>query len=148
LSPPWIANRAESWVQGNPVPEGAVLISITDPGREAALPLGYEEVLRLQFHDCDPEAQTLGPEAMLFQPEQAERIWLFTRRHRGRNVVVHCAAGISRSRAVVEALLRAFPEYEDRGDESHSPNGHVLRSLLAPVGSETRDGLDPADGAI
>jgi predicted protein tyrosine phosphatase len=133
MSTPWTANRAESWVQANPPPEGAVLISITDPGREAAFPSGYLDVLRLQFQDCDPGAQTLGPEAVPLHPEQAERIWLFARRHRGRNIVVHCAAGVSRSRAVVEALLRTFPEYEDRGDESHTPNRHVLRLLLGPV---------------
>ncbi len=132
MSTPWIANRAETWVQANTPPGDAVLISITDPGREAALPSGYLEVLRLQFHDCDPEAAALGPEAAPFREEQAERIWRFARRHRGRNIVVHCAAGVSRSRAVVEALMRTFPEYEDRGDESHTPNGHVLRFLLDP----------------
>jgi hypothetical protein len=47
--------------------------------------------------------------------------------------VVHCGAGVSRSRAVVEALLKTFPEYEDRGDESHTPNGLVLRFLLGPA---------------
>jgi len=128
---PWAANRAEAWVQQNPAPADAVLVSITDPGREAALPCGYLDVLRLQFQDCDPEAAVLGPEAVPMRSEQADRIWLFARRHRGRNFVVHCAAGVSRSRGVVEALLRAFPEYEDRGDESHTPNGHVLRLLGA-----------------
>ena len=132
---PWIANRAEAWVLANTAPEGAVLISITDPGREAALPSGYLEVLRLQFHDCDPGAQTLGPEAAPMRPEQAELIWVFARRHRGTNIVVHCGAGVSRSRAIVEALSRTFPEYEDRGDESHTPNGHVLRLLLGPAPS-------------
>ena len=136
MSAPWIANRAETWVLANAPPEGAVLISITDPGREAALPSGYRDVLRLQFHDCDPEAAALGPEAVPMRPEQAERIWRFARRHRGRNIVVHCGAGVSRSRAVVEALMRTFPEYEDRGDESHTPNGHVLRFLLGPARSK------------
>ena len=131
MSPPWVANRAEAWVQANTPPEGAVLVSITDPGREAAIPPGYLDVLRLAFHDCDPEAAVLGPEAAPMRPEQAQRIWVFARKYRGRNIVVHCAAGISRSRGVVEAVLRTFPEYEDRGDESQKPNGHVLRSLLA-----------------
>jgi len=126
---PWIANRAESWVQTNPPPKGAVLISITDPGREAALPSGYRDVLRLQFHDCDPGGRTLPPETVLFDQEHAELIRRFAQSHRGRNIVVHCAAGVSRSRAVVKALLRTFPEYEDRGDEASSPNEHVLRLL-------------------
>ena len=136
MSAPWVANRAEAWVLANAPPEGAVLISITDPGREAPLPSGYRDVLRLQFHDCDPGTQTLGPEAAPFRQEQAERIWRFAGRHRGTNIVVHCGAGVSRSRAVVEALLRTFPEYEDRGDESHTPNGHVLRFLLDPPPSK------------
>ena len=131
MSTPWTANRSEAWAQAKRPPENTVLISITDPGREAALPSGYLDVLRLQFHDCDPQAVALGPEAVPMRPEQAERIWAFVREHRGRNIVVHCGAGVSRSRAVVEALLRTFPEYGDRGDESRTPNGHVLRSLLA-----------------
>jgi predicted protein tyrosine phosphatase len=131
MNKPWVANRSEAWVQANQPPADAVVVSITDPGREAAFPAGYLDVLRLQFQDCDPQAVALGPEAMPMRPNQADRIWAFARRHRGRNIVVHCAAGVSRSRAVVEALLRTFPEYEDRGDESNRPNGHVLRSLLA-----------------
>jgi predicted protein tyrosine phosphatase len=131
MSAPWVANRAEAWVQANPAPDNAVLISITDPQRQAAVPSGYLEMLRLQFHDCDPQLAALGPEAAPMRPEQAELICAFARKNRGRNIVVHCAAGVSRSRAVVEAVLRTFPEYEDRGDESRTPNGHVLRSLLA-----------------
>ena len=131
MSTPWIANRSEAWAQANRPPENAVLISITDPGREAALPPGYLDVLRLQFHDCDPKTVALGPEAVPMRPQQADLIWHFARQHRGRNIVVHCGAGVSRSRAVVEALLRTFPEYEDSGDESQTPNRHVLRSLLA-----------------
>jgi predicted protein tyrosine phosphatase len=134
MSAPWVANRSEAWAQANAPPEDAVLISITDPGREAAVPTGYLDVLRLAFHDCDPEAAALGPEAVPMRLEQADRVWLFARKHRGRNIVVHCAAGVSRSRAVVEALLRTFPEYEDRGDKSHTPNRLVLR-LLGPAPS-------------
>jgi predicted protein tyrosine phosphatase len=130
MSAPWIANRAEAWVQANAAPEGAVVISITDPGREAALPSGYRDVLRLQFHDCDPEAAALGPEAVPMHPEQAELIWVFARRHRGRNVVVHCGAGVSRSRAVVEALSGPSRKYEKTWGRIPHAEWAVLRLLV------------------
>ena len=116
-------------------------------------------MLRLEFQDYDPVGrQPISPtgmytsadpiprkvpkDAVLFTPTQAARLARFARKHRdqGRNFLIHCAAGISRSGAVAEALLAAFPEYEDRGWPRH-PNGHVKalckRALgLIPIGAE------------
>jgi len=109
-----------------------VVISITEPGRKAKLPKGWHDMLRLAFQDYDP--QRLHPEnAVLFTPTMAARLARFARKHRGANILVHCAAGISRSGAVVEALLEALPEYEDRG-WMRRPNTHVKVLLKRALG--------------
>lgn len=129
---PWIANRSQLWVSSTPAPERCVLVSITQPGREACVPEGYLDVLRLQFEDYG-SAKTAPEGAVLFDRAQAVELAAFAHRYRGKNIVVHCVAGISRSGAVVEVLLRAFPEYQDAGHEEpglpRSANERV-RSLL------------------
>lgn len=161
-STPWIANLGEGAVEQCPrvgmTPNGrasgawdqaawlkpsnrrrTVVVSITEPGRKAKLPKGWHNVLRLGFQDYDSLRR--HPEsAVLFTPTMAARLARFARKHRGCNFVVHCAAGISRSGGVVEALLEAFPEYEDRGWTRHA-NGHVKTLLkralgLVPIGYE------------
>lgn len=160
---PWIANRGEGWVeQWKPDPD-TVCISITEPigphKRQdvARLPKGFVDVLRLQFQDFDPVGadasydvptglyvahdpipRKVPDNAILFTRQQAAQVARFARKHRGKNILVHCAAGISRSGAIADALLQAFPEYEDKGWPRHS-NGHVKslmkRALgLVPIG--------------
>lgn len=139
----WIANKGEAWIEINEPPPNTVLISITEPGRKARTPKGYLDILRLEFQDYDPSPlpdptsglhgtafRKIPDDAVLFTPTQAAGIVRFARKHRenGSNILVHCAAGISRSGAVAEALLQAFPDYEDAGWPRH-PNGHV-RSLM------------------
>lgn len=135
---PWIANvgegAAEKWVPD----EHTVCISISEPGRKVRLPR-FADLIREHFQDYDSE----WPEgAALFTSTHAARIARFARKHRdaGKNILVHCAAGVSRSGAVAEALLAAFPEYEDKGWPRH-PNGRVLSAMkralgLVPIGAE------------
>jgi predicted protein tyrosine phosphatase len=139
---------AETWTAD---PE-TVVVSITEPGRQARLPKGWADVLRLTFQDYDPtppmspagvilaEGRKIPATAVLFTSTQAAQLSRFARKHRDKNILVHCAAGISRSGAVAEALLAAFPEYEDKGWPRH-PNGHVKalmkRALgLVPLGAD------------
>ena len=145
---PWIANYGEAYVEqmtlGTPPAAGEatdpiVCISITEPGRVARLPKGFAAVLRLGFQDYDGRRKH-PDSAVLFDARMAAQLARFARKHRGSNIVVHCAAGISRSGAVVEALLEAFREYEDHGWPRH-PNGHVKTILkralgLVPIGWE------------
>lgn len=164
VSAPWIANvgqgaaehcprvglapcnrfdtGATAWTAARPNRRRTVIISITEPGQRAQLPKGWHNMLRLGFQDYDPKhgGHVGPPDAVLFTPTMAARLARFARKHRGCNFVVHCAAGISRSGAVAEALLQAFPEYEDRGWQRF-PNGHVLTLLkralgLVPLGYE------------
>ncbi len=142
---PWIANRGEAWVEQSVPESDTVCISITEPigpyRRQdvARIPKGYADLLRVQFQDYD-SLKKHPEDAVLFSPTLAARIARFARKHRGKNFIIHCAAGISRSGAVAEALLQAFPEYEDRG-WPRFPNGHVKslmkRALgLVPIGAE------------
>jgi len=138
----WIANRDESWTRAYTPGPNTVCVSITDPHRAGAkLPDGFADVLRLTFHDYDSEdaLHYLYPENVVLCTENdASRIAAFARKHRGRNFLVHCAAGISRSGAVVETLLDAFPEYEDRGGRKvgwpRSPNPLVVKHLRKALG--------------
>jgi len=130
---PWIANmgmrEAEKFEPG----PDTVCVSITEPksdrcyGLEANISQGYTGILRLQFEDYD-SLRLHPPDAVLFTETQAKMVTDFVTRHRGENILVHCSAGISRSGAIVDAILQAFPEYEDRG-KTRFPNGHV-RSLM------------------
>ena len=152
---PWVMNVGEAAAeQWHGECRGVVVVSITEPGRKARLPKGWDDMLRVEFQDYDPSpcfltgsSAIVGPvqrkipeNAVLCTPTQAARIARFARKHRGKNILIHCGAGISRSGAVAEAIAQAFPEYEDRGWPRH-PNGHV-RSLmkralgLVPLGAE------------
>ena len=142
----WIANRDESWTRNFTPGPNTVCVSITDPHRTGAkLPDGFADVLRLTFHDYDSldVMQYSYPENIVLCTEaDAGRIAAFARKHRGWNILVHCAAGISRSGAVVETLLHAFPEYEDRGGRKYgwprSPNPLVVGLLRRALGLNPR----------
>lgn len=147
---PWIRNVSEATARQWEPDTDTVCISITEPGRFADLREGWaDRPLRLKFHDFDPVTLKAhggtvpvrdGKAFVSFHPRQAAHIVDYVTKHRGKNILVHCHAGISRSGAVVDAILQAFPEYEDQGWPRH-PNGHV-RSLmkralgLVPIGVE------------
>ena len=157
MATPWLANMGEGAVEQCPKVGSApcevsgwskpvawrqpvndlptVCISITEPLREsgkARLPKGFADVLRLEFQDYDSERKH-PDSAVLFDVRMAARVSRFARKHRGKNILVHCAAGISRSGAIVEALLLAFPEYEDKGWTRY-PNGLVKRLMMRALG--------------
>jgi predicted protein tyrosine phosphatase len=146
---PWILNAGEGWAEKYSPEPDTVIISITEPLEQgnilkrqepARLKPGYVDILRLEFQDYDPGTHKVPEGAAVFTQKQASRVSRFLRKHRGKNIVVHCAAGISRSAGIVEAALQAFPEYEDRGWERY-PNNHVKtlmkRALgLVPIGAE------------
>lgn len=150
---PWVANMPEEAVTGEDFGQvnhhtmrdwcmpslSTVVISITEPGRFAKIPDGFRVVLRMKFQDYE-DTRPHPEKAVLFHPRQAERLAEFIKEYRGANIIVHCAAGISRSGAIAEVVLEAFSEYEDRGYHRHA-NGLVKRLLkramgLVPIGFE------------
>jgi predicted protein tyrosine phosphatase len=68
----------------------------------------FVEVLTLEFDDVDyTDRGTEG--AVTISDADADRVIDFVRRHRGRKtLVVHCFAGVSRSRTVAATLGRLF----------------------------------------
>lgn len=103
----------------------ATLIQIVDPDMEFPVPdfdFGESNIYQFKFLDIEE----VGPNSI--KQEDAERIIqiLHTSLDEGRNVVVHCVAGVSRSAAIVEiGILMGF---RDAG-EYRCPNKLVLRML-------------------
>ncbi len=138
---PWVANVPMEFAEAyDPTLEAPVAcVSISEPmtarapGWVAKLRPGYAAVMRLRFEDYD-SLRRHPDDAALFTPDQARDLASFLREHRGKNFLVHCAAGISRSAAVAEVILEAFPEYEDVGHKPRHPNGHVKSLLKRALG--------------
>jgi hypothetical protein len=59
------------------------------------------DLLRLEFDDVD---QDLGPEYTMFDWTHARKILQFEHRYKDHDIIVHCAAGVSRSAAVAMFL--------------------------------------------
>lgn len=149
---PWILNAGEGWAEKYEPEPNTVIVSITEPvhpGNQlkrqepARLKPGYVDILRMEFHDMDPGRMEIPKGYVIFTQQQSSQLARFLRKHRGKNIVVHCAAGVSRSGAVVEAALEAFPEYEDKGWQRH-PNTHIKNMLkrslgLVPIGYEEEE---------
>lgn len=110
---PWIKNRPQAWAEERVPPPNTVCISICHSS-DVQLPKGYADVLRLRFDDTDRDGQVL-PHCHPATDDDVARIAVFLLKHRGKNIVVHCTAGISRSGAIIEAALLHMREYQDRG---------------------------------
>ena len=119
-----------------------VMISITG-GHDANVHFKGDDILRLRFDDVEKDIQSYKTITYI----QARELANYLTENRGKNFIVHCAAGISRSGAVCEVVLQAFPEYEDHGDPRlRWPNPTVVSLLkrelgLVPIGAENGEGL-------
>lgn len=112
-------------IEGN-----GVLIQILDPDWENfPTPLaGFKEIHQFKF--LDVEADTPVPdEAMRINDEQAEQIAAILKDafEKGRNVIVHCHAGVCRSGAVAEVGVRLGFQDTRR---YRAPNRLVLSKLI------------------
>lgn len=161
--PPWVQNCSREYAEMYTPEPGTVCISIWTPTnrdflglpgftrRPANLRPGYAAVLRMCFSDMDSErgyphripGETDADYAesvrrvtsQMIQPAQARRIADFIRDWTGHNFLIHCDAGISRSRAVAEAVLALYPHYVDNADGfSHFPNGRVKLMVKRALG--------------
>jgi predicted protein tyrosine phosphatase len=103
------------------------IISITDPDWKDA-PLTEEawgDILRLKFHDIDKAWQNY----VLISDEQADEIiaWLKEHEDEFKKIVVHCAAGISRSAAVAKFIAEV---YDLQFPESYNLYNKLVYSTL------------------
>lgn len=89
-------------------PRASALVSITDPGRAVAvLRAGWDDVLRLSFHDHDPVDFPREEEDLVaITDQQALNVARFVRTSaaRARLIAVHCRYGVSRSAGVAKAV--------------------------------------------
>lgn len=111
-----------------PVPK-ACLISIRDPGEAPAEHSpSFHSVLYIAFWDvehavvADRQPATVTDLRTMFD---------FIMEHANLSIVVNCEAGVSRSAAVREFLLRRGWAYisANQNNRKVSPNGHVLAGL-------------------
>lgn len=90
------------------------VISITDPGRTAALPKWWGSVLRLQFDDIE-EVGSFRPyggrgsyDAFTVEDAQKIKAWLKANENKLAGIYVHCWGGISRSAAVAKYIAEEY----------------------------------------
>jgi len=119
--------------------KGAVMISINTPPRTewddgfADLRPGWEDVLQLSFHDFVNEGdEDLFNGWVVFTPSMAKEIHAFVEKNSGKDFVIHCTAGQSRSVAV-GVFLRDVHNAElflHAADNEASANSLVRRTLM------------------
>lgn len=128
-----------------------VIISIGDP-KESLPELACDPIDLLRI-EVDDVTEDLGPEYRMFDWHDARKILEFEHRYKDHDIVVHCAAGISRSPAVALFLADHTGRILDlckpcSGDYSHH-NKWVYRQLqitridlLSSGGKITRKGAE------
>lgn len=87
---------------------GTALISISTPGIEYAQEhkdADWFDVLRVKFDDCEYK---IDFRTKLIDEAVADQIYNFIKKHRKRNIVVHCDVGMSRSMAVAAWMRDVF----------------------------------------
>lgn len=142
--------REKGWTDGN-LPSDWVFVSICDRVEsryERHLLSGCGSVVNLDFDDIagyrvwdaipdynwDSAAKDMYKDVYGMTDEQASELFSFLDGNVGKNVMVHCAAGVSRSQGVVRFLLDMYPDVY-RVEETNPknpclvPNGHVVRLL-------------------
>lgn len=118
-------------------PPGSVLICIHDPDTDPPLtPLNYVDKLFLTFWDTAPDKPDrvrFPALADLMPPathDQIIMIYSFIQQNKENNIFVSCEAGISRSAAVREYLIRrGWTYFLGNGTRPSHPNNYILRNL-------------------
>jgi predicted protein tyrosine phosphatase len=111
-----------------------VMVSINNE-HEQLFPLLLDrkspKVLTLQFADIQDDKYMNGTTYHPIPEEQAYWLLKFIEEHKGKNFIVHCAAGISRSAAVCLFLhlMHGYDLKENFWKVSH-PNKYVVGALM------------------
>jgi predicted protein tyrosine phosphatase len=117
-----------------------VVISITDPpmgplpvlsGTDAPLKAGWDDILRLQFHDVVRIPSGMQ-DVVVFCIADADVIHAFIAKYPDKDYMIHCAAGVSRSVAV-GSFMREIHDADLHLHEIHTDehcNSRVRRALL------------------
>jgi len=112
-------------------------ISILDPDHPKSLLENRNNYKTFWFYDLEYDVGTYKPMSY----EQAEDIYSFIKLNLGKQLVVHCGAGISRSAAVGEFYFEMLGgSYKELIDtyKNIMPSGRVLQYLRIAEASEKR----------
>lgn len=93
------------------LPPDTVMVSINEqyaPLHPLKISRQDERVLTLQFSDVTGEIENKGNTLLPIGDEDALALVQFAAKHKDKNFLVHCAAGISRSSAVCLYLNRTY----------------------------------------
>lgn len=86
----------------------------------------HPNVLNLEFDDVEKDAEI----SHVITESQAKKIVDFIEANLGKQIFVHCQAGISRSGAVCRYIMSNYDYYKDSEGGKHiMPNAEVLRKL-------------------
>lgn len=86
-----------------------VFICINNPGEhKTRLPYNHKERLDLFFYDFTNGYNDAGKPMRIPEPVDASMIVDFIVKHEGKNICVHCTAGVSRSGAVCDFLINTL----------------------------------------
>lgn len=100
----------------------------------------YVDILECSFDDVDLESQ-----GKVIGEDDIRAIVAFFDKHRGRKMVIHCLAGISRSSATAcaWAQFNGLPECEEeiRQTSCFVPNARVYRELMLEIDRRERLGI-------
>ena len=93
--------------------------------------LDSDNVCNVNFDDL--EKDIIFTDNIVFRTiseEQAKKIVLFIEKNLGKNFLIHCRAGMSRSQGVVRFILDTYPDYREHPDNHCiTPNREVVRKL-------------------
>ena len=126
----------------------AALISINDTHGQWSVSWfnrDHPNVLRLWFDDVENDNETSPTNKgtnRAFTEKQAQQIIDFALDNRGREFIIHCTAGISRSGAVGQFLLdflNGDKEYFKKTNPHINPNGHISRILNRLIWESSAD---------
>lgn len=136
--------QSEGWSDGN-LPDDWVFVSIGEyiPEESEPHPLkSCGSVLNLDFDDIsgyrvweaipdygwDEVTKEMYKDVYGMSESQASELFGFLDRNIGKNVMVHCSAGLSRSQGVVRFLLDMYPDVY-RVEETNPKNPCVIPNL-------------------
>ena len=139
--------ECKGWKDGN-LPEDWVFVSIGEYEPclekphilrecEQVINLNFDDICGYRMWDTLPNEEWTEEKKMFYSnvhgmsDEDAKRLFEFLEKHIGKNVMVHCSAGISRSQGVERYLLDMYQEYSKVSDTNLKnpckfPNGHVV----------------------
>lgn len=87
-------------------------------------------VLNLEFDDVSCDTQFEAYKAFTISEKQAEQIVNFVEENKGKTIICHCRAGLSRSYAIALWISKNFDGYSDIEEyKKGHPNMEVLRKL-------------------